>query len=76
MIRINQWIINPNQIIHVNLNCKKERVDGSKTTGVLISFTAPDNEIPEFLFFSGEEAEHLRKYFTKNAFDICSLEKN
>ena len=71
MIKIGNYIINEQAIAYVNLNSKKSGVSRD-IEGVRIHFIVPNHidyvsgncgTIPDYLFFSGKEAEAFRKYY-------------
>ena len=71
MLKIGNYIINENAIAYINLNAKK-RLSQRDIEGVGIYFMAPNHicymdgvygAIPDYLFFSGKDADALREYF-------------
>ncbi len=65
MLKVGNLVVNLNAIAYVDLEAKKSYiVDREETQGVRIYLNTSDNEgNPTTLFFKGEEAEYLRKYF-------------
>ncbi len=71
MLKIGNYIINEQAIAYINLNAKKSTVSRD-IDGVRIHFIVPHHidyvsgncgTIPDYLFFSGKEAEVLRQYY-------------
>ncbi|PHJ69117.1 hypothetical protein VF14_02975 [Nostoc linckia z18] len=69
MLQVGSLVINLNAIAYVNLQAKQSYVtDRVCTVGVRVYLKASDTEGNlANLFFKGEEAEYLRKYFTSVA---------
>lgn len=70
MLQVGNLVINLNVIAYVDLEAKKSYVIEKESTvsGVRIYLSTSDNQgNPTTLFFKGEEAEYLRKYFTSVA---------
>ncbi|MFN6537931.1 MAG: hypothetical protein RM021_016370 [Nostoc sp. EkiNYC01] len=72
MLQVGNLVINLAAIAYVNLEAKQNYVtDRESTVGVTVYFKASDTEGSlANLFFKGEEAEYLRKYFTSIA-SLC-----
>ncbi|WP_375491123.1 hypothetical protein [uncultured Nostoc sp.] len=72
MLKVGNLVINLNAIAYVDLEAKKSYiVDREETQGVRIHLSMSDSEgNPTTLFFKGEEAEYLRKYFNAVA-SLC-----
>ncbi len=71
MFKIGSYIINESAIVTVNLNAKKSNTK-EEIRGVKIYFLTPNHTdyvggqcgtVPDCLFFSGAEAEAIRKYY-------------
>lgn len=65
MLKIGNLIINTSAIAFVQLHATKSYVSDRKdATGVRIVMTTNDKDgCPSCFFFSGDDAEKLRKYF-------------
>ncbi|MFN6472581.1 MAG: hypothetical protein RMY36_023310 [Nostoc sp. SerVER01] len=72
MLQVGKLVINLNAIAYVDLEAKQNYVtDRGSTVGVRVYLKASDNAGNlASLFFKGEEAEYLRKYFTSVA-SLC-----
>ncbi|MFN6474355.1 MAG: hypothetical protein RMY36_032380 [Nostoc sp. SerVER01] len=72
MLQVGNLVINLGAIAYVNLEAKQNYVtDRESTVGVRVYFKAVDDAGNlTSLFFKGEEAEYLRKYFTSVA-SVC-----
>jgi hypothetical protein len=72
MLQVGSLVINLNAIAYVNLEAKLNYVtDRESTVGVRVYLKASDDSGNlASLFFKGEEAEYLRKYFTSVA-SLC-----
>ena len=76
MLKVGNLVINLNAIAYVNLEAKQNYVtDRESASGVRVYFKASDTEGSlATLFFKGEEAEYLRKYFLSVAALCGSVE--
>ncbi len=76
MLKIGNIVINPSAIAYIDLEAKKRYVAQGEddSTGVRIYLKIPENNGLSSLFFKGEEAEKLRKYFTFVAYKCDGLE--
>lgn len=65
MLKVGNLVINLSAIAYVDLEAKKSYiVEGEEAQGVRIYLSTSDNQgNPTTLFFTGVEAEYLRKYF-------------
>ncbi|MCC5641116.1 hypothetical protein LC593_35905 [Nostoc sp. CHAB 5844] len=72
MLQVENLVINLAAIAYVDLEAKKSYVTNRESTvGVRVYLKASDTEGNlATLFFKGEEAEYLRKYFTSVA-SLC-----
>ncbi|MFN6538318.1 MAG: hypothetical protein RM021_018485 [Nostoc sp. EkiNYC01] len=71
MLRVGKLVINLNAIAYVDLEAKQNYITNKETpVGVRIYLNALNGQGNlESLFFKGEEAEYLRKYFTSVAYE-------
>ncbi len=76
MLQVGSLVINLGAIAYVNLEAKQNYVTDRETTvGVRVYLKVSDNAGNlESLFFKGEEAEYLRKYFTSVAYECGGVE--
>ncbi len=65
MFKVGDMVINLNAIAYVDLEATSNMTRGEETRGVRIYLNLANNDgHPTTLFFRGEQAEYLRKYFT------------
>ncbi|MFB2769816.1 hypothetical protein ACE1AT_11085 [Pelatocladus sp. BLCC-F211] len=71
MLKIGNFVINVSAIAYVDLEAKRSYVTKQEcASGVRIYLKAADEQGNlANLFFTGEKAEYLRKYFQSVAFD-------